>query len=77
MAYYRRRQWQQAREGFQQLKRIDPGRRGIDALLDELDIFIRLESLEPTELPQEQVTAEAEAAAKPCLLYTSPSPRDS
>ena len=47
MAFYRRRQWQQARESFLRLKAMEPNRRGIDALLDELDIFIRLESLEP------------------------------
>ena len=51
MAFYRRRQWQRARESFQRLKKLEPGRRGIDALLDELDIFIRLESLEPAPFP--------------------------
>ena len=49
LAYYRQRQWQQARESFQSLKALDPGRRGIDALLDELEIFIRLESFVPTD----------------------------
>ena len=49
LAYYRRRQWQQARESFQRLRALDPGRRGIDALLDELEIFIRLESFVPND----------------------------
>ena len=73
MAYYRRRQWQKARESFQQLKRVDPGRRGIDALLDELDIFIRLESLEPAPLLQEVPTAEPEVPA-PVVPKPAPLP---
>jgi len=45
MAHYRRREWQQAREDLMRLKAVEPGRRGIDAVLDELAIFIRLDSL--------------------------------
>src|SRR5574340_1256277 len=45
--YYRRREWAKARELFSRVKTIQPDRRGIDALLGEIDIFVRLESLEP------------------------------
>ncbi len=68
MAYYRRRQWQQARESFRNLKKLDPGRRGIDALLNELDIFIRLESFAPhalaEDLPQAAESPQPRAAAR-------------
>lgn len=47
MAHYRRREWQQARASFLRLRELDPGRRGIPALLDEVEMFIRLQSLEP------------------------------
>lgn len=46
MAYYRRRQWQQARACFEQLHALQPTRRGIEPLLNELDIFIKLDSVE-------------------------------
>ena len=72
MAYYRRRQWQKARESFQRLKRLEPGRRGIDALLDELDIFIRLESLEPAPVPREPVEPEPQVVLAP----VAPEPLD-
>ncbi|HOG45763.1 MAG TPA: hypothetical protein PLJ35_12065 [Anaerolineae bacterium] len=45
MAHYRRREWRQARQSFLRLKAVEPCRHGIDALLDELEIFIRLDSL--------------------------------
>lgn len=46
MAHYRRRHWSDARECFQRVKTLQPNRRGIDALLRELDIFLQLESVE-------------------------------
>lgn len=46
MAYYRRRQWHQARACFEQLHTLQPTRRGIEPLLNELDIFLKLESVE-------------------------------
>ncbi|NLG48684.1 MAG: tetratricopeptide repeat protein [Chloroflexi bacterium] len=46
MAYYRRRQWHQARACFEQLHALQPTRRGIEPLLNELDIFLKLESVE-------------------------------
>ncbi len=47
MSHYRRREWHKAREVFMRIKRLQPDRRGIDALLNEIDIFIRLQSMEP------------------------------
>ena len=46
MAYYRRRQWHQAKACFEKLHELQPSRRGIEALLHELDIFLQLESVE-------------------------------
>lgn len=46
MAHYRRRRWSDARRCFQRVKTLQPNRRGIDALLRELDIFLQLESVE-------------------------------
>jgi tetratricopeptide (TPR) repeat protein len=46
MTYYRRRRWQRAKDCFERVKAIQPNRRGIDALLRELDIFLQLESVE-------------------------------
>lgn len=47
MTHYRRREWQEAREAFVRLQELQPERRTIAALLDEIEIFIRLESLGP------------------------------
>ncbi len=58
MAHYRRRQWRQARDLFQGLKRLDPGWRGVDALLHELDIFINLEDLSPDETSMGQAATD-------------------
>ena len=49
MAYYRRRHWRLARDSFERVKAVQPNRRGIDALLRELDIFLQLESVEAGE----------------------------
>ncbi len=65
MAHYRRRQWRQAWASFQGLKQADPSCREIDTLLDELDIFIRLESLTSTPSPDE--------ACEPVASSPSPS----
>jgi tetratricopeptide (TPR) repeat protein len=47
MAHYRRREWPEARDCFARLKTIAPGRRGVDALLNEVDIFIQLQEMQP------------------------------
>ncbi len=49
MAHYRRREWREARDVFLRLKALEPGRRGVDALLDELEVFIRFD--QPAALP--------------------------
>jgi hypothetical protein len=46
MALYRRRRWREARQCFVRVKTLQPTRRGIEALLRELDIFIQLETVE-------------------------------
>ncbi len=58
MAHYRRREWHKAREVFTRIKRLQPDRRGIDALLDEIDIFIRLQAMEPGA-PAAEASSEA------------------
>jgi len=45
MAYYRGRHWQKAKECFERVKSLQPNRRGIDALLDEIEMFLQLESV--------------------------------
>ncbi len=63
MAYYRRRQWRQARDSFQGVKKLDPAWRGVDALLHELDIFINLEDLSPDETSAGQAAADRKRLA--------------
>jgi tetratricopeptide (TPR) repeat protein len=63
MAHYRRREWIEAREYFTRLKEIAPERRGVDALLNEIDIFVQLQEMQPQE---EGISAEYdELATKP------------
>jgi len=47
MGHYRRREWADAKACFMRLKSMAPDRRGIDALLNEVDIFIQLQELQP------------------------------
>ncbi len=47
MAHYRRREWTEARACFARLKALAPDRRGVDALLNEIDIFIQLQQMQP------------------------------
>jgi tetratricopeptide (TPR) repeat protein len=47
MAHYRRREWERAKTCFSRLKAIAPDRRGVDALLNEVDIFIQLQGMQP------------------------------
>jgi len=49
MAHYRRREWKEARECFARLKAIAPDRRGVDTLLNEVDIFIQLQAMQPDQ----------------------------
>lgn len=63
MAHYRRRRWREAKDCFEQVKEQQPNRRGIDALLRELDIFIQLESVEGE--PSGETTFDVEEEAPP------------
>jgi len=53
MAYYRQREWRQAKGCFERLHELEPNRRGIDALIRELDIFLQLETVSDDEGPGE------------------------
>ncbi|MGC8837155.1 MAG: tetratricopeptide repeat protein [Anaerolineae bacterium] len=46
MAHYMARRWAEAQETFLRLKEVDPGRPGIDALLEEIRLFMRLQTVE-------------------------------
>ena len=67
MSHYRRREWQEALECFRQLKALDPGRHGIEALLSELQIFIQLQEIEPNHVQEEEETAPEEPLEEPAL----------
>ena len=76
MAYYRRRQWREARKCFMRLKVIQSERRGIDALLDELNIFIQLEEIQPERRPEvPSRTGRALDAADTAAEYGVPAQR--
>ncbi len=79
MTHYRRREWQAAHELFARLKAVAPDRRGVDALLKEVDLFIQLEAmqpeqrqavLEPSEQPKVQRSA-LSAQPKPARSRSS------
>lgn len=75
MAHYRRREWCEAREVFLRLKAVDPGRRGVDALLDELEIFIRFDSPDdalPDDAPARLSAASQAGAARSRRVGRSP-----
>ncbi len=72
MAHYRRREWQEARDCFLQLKSVAPDRRGVDALLNEVDLFLQLAAMQP-ESQQDQVPREqSEAVPKEDLPEPAP-----
>jgi tetratricopeptide (TPR) repeat protein len=49
MAHYMARRWAEAQAAFLRLKEVDPGRPGIDALLEELKLFMQLQTAEAAE----------------------------
>jgi tetratricopeptide (TPR) repeat protein len=61
MAHYRRREWKEARACFVRLKALAPDRRGVDALLNEIDIFIQLQQMQPAAHEASSVVGELEA----------------
>ena len=60
MAHYRRREWKEARACFARLKSIAPDRRGVDALLNEVDLFIQLQAMQPERQETAALVGEAE-----------------
>lgn len=54
LAHYRQRHWREAQECFRRVQEAEPGRRGVEALLRELEMFISLEGTEelPPPLPE-------------------------
>jgi len=72
MAHYRRREWRKALDAFSQLKAVDPERRGIDALLSELEIFIKLQEIGPKEPIEEPITEEEVAPPAEPLATAEP-----
>ena len=48
MAHYRRREWIEARECFRQLRELEPNRKAINDLLDDLNLFIQLQTMRTT-----------------------------
>ncbi|MBN1401563.1 MAG: tetratricopeptide repeat protein [Anaerolineae bacterium] len=80
MAFYRRRQWREAQACFERVKALQPNRRGIDALLSELSIFLQLESVEEAEAVQQvEVRADEPPVETPMAvpLRSTPSLRRS
>jgi len=73
MAYYRRRHWRQAKACFEQLHALQPTRRGVEALLRELDIFLQLESVESEATLDAQLTV----GTPPPLAFGATAPRES
>jgi len=70
MTHYRRREWEEAKDYFARLRLVAPDRRGVDALLNEVDIFIQLQAMESTQLGMEGETLEPpdeQAPAPPVL----------
>lgn len=66
MAHYRRREWVEARAYFRRLKEIEPTRKGIDDLLEDLNLFIQLQSVrapEESEAGLAELLAEATSQA--------------
>jgi tetratricopeptide (TPR) repeat protein len=76
MAHYRRREWKEARACFARLKSMAPDRRGVDALLNEIDIFIQLQEMQP-ESDITQVGVDELEALRPVepVVSVEPEPR--
>ena len=77
MAHYRDRHWQKARGCFERVKTLQPDNRRIDALLRELDMFIKLASVEARPTAQEEIGGHAKAPSIPETMPPSDSDRES
>lgn len=73
MAHYRRREWQEAKDSFLRLKSISPERRGVDALLNEVDLFLQLEAMQPERADEPKAAAPENAATQSAELETASS----
>jgi tetratricopeptide (TPR) repeat protein len=74
MAHYRRREWEDAKACFRRLKALAPDRRGVDELLNEVDMFIQLQELQlerPEPLP-EAVLPEQVQVPEPAAEIVAP-----
>ena len=71
MAHYRARQWEQARACFTQVNALVPHYRGVDALLDDVAIFIQLDQI---EAERKERLAEAARAKEPPTPDAVPGP---
>jgi hypothetical protein len=67
MADYRTRNWRAAKECFERLRALDPERRGIEGLINELDHFITLEQVRPAVPALGATVLTANIAASPVL----------
>ena len=65
MAHYRRREWQDARAIFVRLRSVAPERRGVEALLNEVDLFLQLEAMQPDHAEGVQRSVASESESKP------------
>jgi len=77
MAHYRQRQWREARQCFERLHELEPNRRGIDALIRELDIFLQLETVSGEQAQEQDARDEGEISASSDGLGDSTSRRSS
>ncbi len=67
MGDYRIRKWRSAKECFERLRALDPERRGIEGLINELDHFITLEQVRPAVPALGSTVLTAKRAAGPML----------
>jgi len=72
MAHYRRREWQEAKACFLQLKAVAPDRRGVDALLNEVDLFLQLAAMQPERQQEEELEPEETRPEEPPQLAPAP-----
>jgi outer membrane protein assembly factor BamD (BamD/ComL family) len=68
MAHYRRREWIEARECFRRLKALEPNRKAIDDLLDDLNLFIQLQTMRTPAPASAEDSIEAAAPERPATI---------
>lgn len=75
LAYYRSRRWREAKQCFERVQVLHPGRRGIDTLLREVDMFLQLEAVDESDR-RNDLTDMASAAADAPSEWDRRPPRD-